>query len=178
MLNFDAFELVDELPPGKHAYDMVWVDAWRGDRVRTRLCMRQFNAEGLRDDLFAGTPDTFFIKYLLAKAASCKDFGLLVVDISVALKHARTDEEIHEKVPSGIKSSRFWRLKAAVNGTRKASKHWQEFSCDKLVTNMLFQQNDINPCICIRFSDNLYLEQHGDDFLVCGLTSNLEMVAS
>ena len=24
MLNFDAFELVDELPPRKHAYDMVW----------------------------------------------------------------------------------------------------------------------------------------------------------
>ena len=28
MLNFDAFELVDELPPGKHACDMVWVDEW------------------------------------------------------------------------------------------------------------------------------------------------------
>ena len=81
------------------------------------------------------------------------------------------------KVPSGIKSSRFWRLNAAVNGTRNASKHWQEFSCDKLVTNMLFQQNDINPCICIRFSDNLYLEQHNDDFLVSGLTSNLEVLA-
>ena len=27
------------------------------------------------------------------------------------------------KVPSGIKSSKFWRLKAAVNGTRKASQH-------------------------------------------------------
>ena len=37
MLNFDAFELVDKLPPGKHAYDMVWVDEWRGDRVRSRL---------------------------------------------------------------------------------------------------------------------------------------------
>ena len=59
MLNFDAFELVDELPPEKHAYDMVWVDEWRGDRVRSRLCVRQFKAEGLRDDLFAGTPDTF-----------------------------------------------------------------------------------------------------------------------
>ena len=81
------------------------------------------------------------------------------------------------KVPSGTKSSRFWRLKAAVNGTRKASKHWQEFSCDKLVTNMLFQQNDINPSIYKRFSDNLDLEQHGDDFLVCGLTSNLECLA-
>ena len=35
MLNFDAFELVDELPPGKHSYDMVWVDECRGDRVRS-----------------------------------------------------------------------------------------------------------------------------------------------
>ena len=93
MLNFDAFELVDELPPGDHTYDMVWVDEWRGGRVRSRLCVRQFQAEGLRDDLSAGTPDTLFIKYLLATAASCKDFGLLVVDISVACMHARTDEE-------------------------------------------------------------------------------------
>ena len=105
MLNFHAFELVEELPPGKYPYDMVWVDAWRGDRVRSRLCVRQFKAEGLRDDLFAGTPDTFFIKYLLAKAASCKDFGLLVVGISVAFMHARTDEDINVKVLSGKGSS-------------------------------------------------------------------------
>ena len=132
MLNFDA------LPPRKHAYDMVWVDEWRGDKVRSRLCVRQFKAMGLRDDLFAGTPDTFFIKYLLAKAASCKDFGILVVDISVAFMHARTDEEIYVKVPSGIKSSKYWKLKAAVNGTRKASKHWQEYSSDRLVTKICF----------------------------------------
>ena len=134
--------------------------------------MRQFKVKGIRDDLFAGTTDTFFIKYLLAKAVSCKDFGSLVVDMSVAFKHARTDEEIYVQVPSGIKSSRFWRLKAAVNGTRKASKHWQEFSCDKLVTRKLFQQNDINPCIYKRFCDNSDLEQHCNDVLVCGLTSN------
>ena len=36
------------------------------------------------------------------KHASCKDFGLLVVDISVAFMHARTDEEIYVLVPSGI----------------------------------------------------------------------------
>ena len=111
----------------------------------------------------------FFIKYLLAKAASCKDFGIFVIDISVAFMHARTDEEIYVKVPSGIKSSKYWRLKAAVNGTRKASKHWQEYSSDKLVTNMLLQQNDINPCIYTRFCDDLDLEQHGGDFLVCGV---------
>ena len=91
--------------------------------------------------------------------------------------HARTDDEIYVKVPSGIKSSRFGRLKAAVNGTRKASKHWQEYSFDKLVTNMLFQQNDINPCIYTRFCDDLDLEQHGDNFLVCGATQGLEKLA-
>ena len=64
-----------------------------------------------------------------------------------------------------------------MNRTRKASKHWQEFSCGKLVASMLFQQNDINPCTYKRFCDNLDLEQHGDDFLVCGLTSNLELLA-
>ena len=110
---------------------------------------------------------TLFIKYLLAKAASCKEFGIVVVDISVAFMHARTDEEIYVKVPSGIKSSKSWKLKAAVNGTRKASKDWQEYSSDRLVTNILFQQNDINPCIYKRFCDDFDLEQHGEDFLVC-----------
>ena len=158
MLNFDAFELVNELPPRKYAYDMICVDDWRGNRLRSRLCVRQFKADGIRSDLFAGTPDTFFIKYLLAKAASCKEFGVVVVDISVACMHARTDEEIYVKVPSDIRSSKYWRLKAALNGTRKASKHWQEYSSDKLVTEMHFQQNDINPCVYKRFHDNLDLE--------------------
>ena len=145
--------------------------------MRSRLCVRQFKAEGIRNDLFAETRETFFIKYLLAQAASCKQFGVLVADISVAFMHARTDEEIYVKVPSDIRSSKYWRLKAALNGTRKASKHWQEFSSDKLVTNMHFQQNDINLCVYKRFHDNLDLEQHGDDFLVVALTSMLECLA-
>ena len=45
------------------------------------------------------------------------------------------------------------------------------------MTNMLSQQNDINPCSYKRFCDNLDLEQHGDDFLVCGLTLYLECLA-
>ena len=41
---------------------------------------------------------------------------------------------------------------------------------------MLVQQKDI-PCIYKRFTDNLDLEQHGNDFLVCGPTSGLECLA-
>ena len=81
------------------------------------------------------------------------------------------------KVPSDINKFQMWRLKAAVKGTRKASKHWQEYSCDKIVKSMLFQQNNINPCIYQRFSDNLDLQQHNDDFFVCGYTADLECLA-
>ena len=101
---------MEELLAGKHASDMVWVGEWRDDRVRSRHCVRQFRAEGLRDHVFAGTPYTFFIQYLLAEAASCKDFGILVIDISVAFMHARTDDEIDVKVLSDIKSSKYWSL--------------------------------------------------------------------
>ena len=80
--------------PEAHAYDMVWVHEWLSGRVWSRFCVRQFRAERLRDDLFAGTPDTFFIKYLLAMAATWIDFGILVIDIRVAFMHSRTDVEI------------------------------------------------------------------------------------
>ena len=46
MLNFDALELVEELPPGKHAYDMVRVDEWRVDRVRSRLWCASVEGRG------------------------------------------------------------------------------------------------------------------------------------
>ena len=178
MLNFDAFELVEELPPGRYAYDMVWVDEWRGDRVRSRLCVRQFKAEGLRDDLFARTPDTFLIKNLLAKAASCKDFGLLVVDISVAFMHARTDEDTYVKV-----LYRYQEFKILAN---QCSSEWNEESIKALARVLMRQARDkyafFNRMTSIRaftmrFCHNLDLEQHGGDFLVCGLTSNLELLA-
>ena len=55
--------------------------------------MRQFKAEGLRDDLFAGTPDTFFHEVFVGQSWKLQGFRILVVDISVACMHARTDDE-------------------------------------------------------------------------------------
>ena len=45
-------------------------DARRGDRVRSRLCVRHCNAEQQRDAMFAGTPETFFMICLISRAAS------------------------------------------------------------------------------------------------------------
>ena len=92
MLNFDSFELVDELPPGKYACDMVGVDEWRGDGVRSRLCVRQFKAEGLRDDLFAGERQTRFsssICWPKLRVARISDYSL-----STSVSHLCTLEQM------------------------------------------------------------------------------------
>ena len=48
MLNFDAFDLVEELPPRKHACDMVCVDEWRGDRGEVTTLCASVQGEELR----------------------------------------------------------------------------------------------------------------------------------
>ena len=44
LIKFDTYDELDTYE-GK-SYDMVWVDEWRGDKVRSRLVVRQFNTEG------------------------------------------------------------------------------------------------------------------------------------
>ena len=58
LIRCDAFDEVHELPRGHKAVDMVWIDEWRGDKVRSKVCVQQFTAEQSRDDKFAGTPET------------------------------------------------------------------------------------------------------------------------
>ena len=51
-MRFDAFDEVHELPPEQKTYDMVRVDEWRGDKVRSMVFVRLFEAEQSRDDIF------------------------------------------------------------------------------------------------------------------------------
>ena len=112
---------------------------WRGEEVRSRACVRQFKGES-RDDVFAATPETSFTKYVLAHASCNHDFAVLIADISVAFVHARMDEELVVPAPPGADTSTFWRLKAALNGSRRASQLWQEHSAACLMEEGLFRQ--------------------------------------
>ena len=42
--------------------------------------------------------------------------------------HARTDQDIFVETPRDVRSSRYWRRKSAMKGTRNASQQWQTFS--------------------------------------------------
>ena len=90
-------------------------------------------AECLIDDLFVGTPDTFS-SICWAKAASCKDFGRLVVDISVAFVHARTDEHIF--CESAFRCQEFKIL------ATQCSSEWNEESIKALARVLMRQARD------------------------------------
>jgi hypothetical protein len=161
---FDAFEEIDGYS-GK-VYDMIWVDEWRGDLVRSRACVRQYKEEK-RDDVFAATPETSFTRFVLSEAASNEGWAVLILDVSVAFMHARLDEEIVVKPPPGVKTSKYWRLKAAVNGIQRASQLWQEHSAGELIKDE-WSRNDVNPCVFYHEDLNVQMEQHGDDFFATG----------
>jgi hypothetical protein len=165
LMLFDAVGPLDEYD-GK-VYDMVWVEEMRGKEVRSRACVRQYNEEK-REDVFAATPGTAFVKFLASKGATNKDFAMLISGISVAFMHARSDKEIVVKPPPRVVTSKYWRLLAAVDGTLKASQHWQEHVATVL-QGLGWSRNDVNPCVYYNPELDFEVEIHGDDFLGGGL---------
>ena len=91
---------------------------------------------------------------------------IAIIDISVAFMHADIEEHIIVKVPPGVTlKTRYWKFKKAVNGTRKASRSFQEF-CAKHVIEWGFRRNDHNPALYYDADRDVNVEEHGDDFLV------------
>ena len=171
LFEFDAVEDCT-LEDGEQAYDFVWVEDWRGPDVRSRLALRQFKSEeGKRFDVFAATPDAFFLRWQLWQLRTLstnKEHAALIVDIACAYMHARRrgTEKIKVKVPPGVPSTTgYWLVKNAVNGLRESAQDWSEFVYDQL-SSWGASRNDYNPCIYrIEKSD---VEQHGDDFFCSG----------
>ena len=78
--------------------------------------------------------------------------------------HAKQDYKFDTQGPDNIRGGRFWKLKAALKGTRKASYHWQELS-PQHTRDIGFDKHDVNPCVYYHANRSLYAEQHGDVFL-------------
>ena len=91
------------------------------------------------------------------------------VDISVAFMPADVAEEIIVRCPrdvvSGPLGTGFWRMKKALNGTRKASQSFQE-CCAGILIKWGFTRNPHNPSMYFHWELDINLEIHGDDFLI------------
>ena len=88
--------------------------------LRSRICDRQIKPE----QAHTGTPETFLLGYLISRGASEEDWRMLILDISEAVMHARTDE-IYVNMTRDIRPRKFHRFKSGVSGTRKASQQFK-----------------------------------------------------
>ena len=116
--NIMEFEAVEESTweQGGKVLELTWVEEWRGDEVRSRLCVRDY-ATTKRTDLFSPTPDSFFSRLQLRRLSCARPRAALLVDITTAFMHAKTDELVKVRVPPGIRSKTgYWKCLKALNG--------------------------------------------------------------
>ena len=106
-----------------------WVEDNKGDVVRSKFVVKQI-AYDYRDDVSQSTPPLLVFRMMLAFASSnCPllktgtSFYIAIWDISVACMHATIDQLIFVPPPKDLVKSGFcWKLKRAMNGTRRASR--------------------------------------------------------
>ena len=111
--------------------DTTWVDD--PVKMKSRMCGREFNSSGPRDDLFAGTPPLLATKLLISECASrayekeaCR---LMVLDVKRAFLYGRARRDIYIKLPpedprygTGVVG----KLERSLYGTRDAPEIWQD----------------------------------------------------
>ncbi len=122
-----------------------WVEDNKGDVVRSRFVVKQI-AYDYRDDVSQSTPALLVFRMMLAFASSkCpllktgSNFFIAIWDISVAFMHATIDELIFVHPPKDLVPPGFcWRLKRAMNRTRRASRQWADTVTEVLVSSVFY----------------------------------------
>ena len=115
-----------------------------GDVVRSRFVVKQI-AYDYRDDVSQSTPALLVCRMMLAFASSScpllktgSNFYIAIWDISVAFMHATIDELIFVHPPDDLVQPGFcWKLKGAMNGTRRALRQWADKVTEVVVASDL-----------------------------------------
>ena len=119
-----------------------WVEDNKGDVVRSRFVVKQI-AYYYRDDVSQSTPALLVFRRMLAFASSnCpllktgSNLYIGIWDIIVAFMHPTIDELIFVHPPEDLVQLGFsWKLKSAMNGTRRASRQWADRVTEVLVAS-------------------------------------------
>ena len=119
-----------------------WVEDNKGDVVRSRFVVKQI-AYYYRDDVSQSTPALLVFRMMLAFASSnCpllktgSNLYIGIWDIIVAFMHPTIDELIFVHPPEDLVQLGFsWKLKSAMNGTRRASRQWADRVTEVLVAS-------------------------------------------
>ena len=123
----DTYENVEEndIPAGAERVTMRWAERQKGDEVRSRLVLRQYN-KGHLDELFAATSTSAGLQVLLI-IASALGLDVMVGDLNCGFMHAEPTSLLYAKPPDDahlydptITNKTWSKCKKAINGGRQA----------------------------------------------------------
>ena len=142
MAEFDVADILQaEAVPEqvrRNALTFTWAHRWKGNDIRSRLCVRGFKQVITDiDDTYASTPVLLILKVLLVYALSV-GWGIYSFDVTTAFLHATLDpgaDPIYVWAPQEYDQDQqhIWRLKKAVYGLRTAPREWQDHFADELM---------------------------------------------
>ena len=165
---------------GKAPIAVRWVDINKGDEVyknyRSRLVAKEFRTD-LRPDLYAATPPSECLKFLISMMASNRGFKIMYADVSRAYFYAKAVRPVYVQLPDEDKEegdeARCGKLLMSMYGTRDAALNWsQEYT--RTLMKSGYVQGSANPCLFHHPVIKVAGMVHGDDFVAVGREEDLK----
>ena len=164
---------LSNVPFGSKIIGVTWVDVWKSNEVRSRLCGQEFAVDE-RDDLFAGAPPLAVARLLVSMAAQDKRLGLMAMDVSCAFLYADAERDIFIRLPQEDHQEGFvGRLRKALYGTRGAPKLWQK-ELTKTLSEFGYRPSKLLPGVYSHSENGSWIVAHVDDLLCMGDFACLE----
>ena len=173
---------------GRKPIRVKWVDVNKGSEEEPNYRSRLVAAEIRTDDkpeLFAGTPPTEAMRYIISKAATghgAHGRRIMVIDVKRAYFFARATREIYVELPDEDKRDddvepMCGLLNLSLYGTRDAAKNWA-VECEKTLGEIGFEKGISQPGLYRHEKRDMALLIHGDDFMIEGRAEDLQWVKS
>ena len=157
-----------------------WVDKKKGEKIRSRLCVQDFNFKKGKlgpDELFAPTPPLVAARYTVSRAASGVRAPrrlrrkLMALDFDKAFLNGVMERQVCIVLPEEdsrrCNGAKVGLLKRAMYGLREAPAIWQRV-VRQLMQELGFEACVTVPCLYYHPERDLLVVAHVDDLLVSG----------
>ena len=157
-----------------------WVDKQKGNRVRSRLVVQDFNFKKNKlgpDELFAPTPPLIAARYAASRCASCARMPrrlrrqLMTLDFEKAFLNGSVLRDVCIALPPEDSradgGANVGYLRRAMYGLREAPAIWQDVVRD-LMCGLGYVPCPTMPCVYRHPVSDVVVVAHVDDFLACG----------
>ena len=157
-----------------------WVDKRKGDKVRSRLCVQDFNFKKGKvgpEELFAPTPPLVAARYTVSRAASGVQLPrrfrrkLMALDFEKAFLNGVMERQVCIVLPEEdgrrCGGEMVGLLHRAMYGLREAPAIWQRV-VQQLMKELGFRACVTVPCLYYHQERDLLVVAHVDDLLVSG----------